>query len=103
MKNKMKLKNLAMAIAVSAIFVSCGEKTSPNAEHYANLANQYAKVTLTSNIDHLSSNEKEMLRYLFDAGQIMDDIFWTENLGSSKAEFLDGISDANARKYAEIN
>ena len=99
----MKLKNLAMAIAVSAIFVSCGEKTSPNAEHYANLANQYAKVTLTSNIDHLSSNEKEMLCYLFDAGQIMDDIFWTENLGSSKAEFLDGISDANARKYAEIN
>ena len=52
----MKLKNLAMAIAVSAIFVSCGEKTSPNAEHYANLANQYAKVTLTSNIDHRSSN-----------------------------------------------
>ena len=60
-------------------------------------------MTLTTDISHLTANEVEMLSLLFEAGRIMDDIFWTENLGGDKKEFLDGIKDPNARKYAEIN
>ena len=95
----MKLKYIAMAIALTAAVVSCSEKK----EDYKALADQYAKVTLTTDISHLSDNEVKMLDLLFQAGQIMDDIYWTENLGGDKDEFLSKITDPYARKYAEIN
>ena len=102
----MKIKYLAMAIALTAALFSCGEKKAEDTsckENYEALANQYAKVTLTTDISHLSDNEVEMLGYLFEAGKIMDDIYWTENFNGDKDEFLNGIKDPNARKYAEIN
>ena len=102
----MKIKYLAMAIALTTALFSCGEKKAEDTsckENYEALANQYAKVTLTTDISHLSDNEVEMLGYLFEAGKIMDEIYWTENFNGDKDEFLDGIEDENARKYAKIN
>ena len=102
----MKIRTLTMALAMTAALFSCGEKTNDKScckENYEALANQYAEVTLTTDISHLSENEVQMLDLLFQAGQIMDDIYWTENLGGDKEEFLSKIEDPNARKYAEIN
>ena len=102
----MKIKYLAMAIALTAALFSCGEKKAEDTsckENYEALANQYAKVTLTTDISHLSDNEVKMLDLLFEAGKIMDDIYWTENFNGDKDEFLNGIEDPSARKYAEIN
>lgn len=106
----MKIKYLVMALALTTTLFSCGGKQDEKScceknckEDYEALANQYAKVTLTTDISHLTANEVEMLSLLFEAGRIMDDIFWTENLGGDKKEFLDGIKDPYARKYAEIN
>ncbi|MEZ5195064.1 MAG: hypothetical protein R2764_01290 [Bacteroidales bacterium] len=42
---------------------------------------QYVSVKLTSDISHLSDNEKEMLGLLFKASKIADDIFWMQNAG----------------------
>lgn len=106
----MKIRHLAMTLALATALVSCGEKQENKScceqnckEDYAALANQYAKVTLTTDISHLSQNEVKMLDLLFRAGTYMDDIYWTENLGGDKNEFLNKIEDTNARKYAEIN
>ena len=62
----------------------------------------YAVVKLTSDISHLNANQKEMLKYLFQAADIMDEIFWLQNYGE-KEPFLAGIEDEGLRKYAEIN
>ena len=62
----------------------------------------YAPFTLTADISHLSEKEKQMLPLLFDAAQIMDDIFWKQTIGNKEA-FLSAIKDENARKFAEIN
>ena len=97
----MKIKYLAMAAAISTLLFSCTE--TPKEEDYAALASQYAKVDLTTDISHLEDSEVDMLGILFEIGQIMDDIYWTENLGGDKNEFLSKIEDPNARKYAEIN
>ncbi len=66
------------------------------------LLNKYVQVSLTADISHLSANEKEMLSLLFKAATIMDDIFWTQNIGPKDA-FLSTIEDPKARKFAEIN
>ncbi len=63
---------------------------------------KYVSVKLTSDIAHLSANEKEMLKLLFEASKLMDDIFWMQNVGN-KDEFLASVSDPDAKKFAEIN
>jgi hypothetical protein len=63
---------------------------------------KYVSVKLTSDISHLSVNEKEMLKLLFEASKQMDDIFWMQNLGN-KDEFLASLSDPDVKKFAEIN
>jgi hypothetical protein len=63
---------------------------------------KYVSVKLTSDISHLSANEKEMLRLLFDASKLMDQIFWMQNVGN-KNEFLASITDPDTIRFAEIN
>ena len=38
----------------------------------------FVKVELTTDVSHLSEKEKAMLPSLFEAAEIMDDIFWTQ-------------------------
>lgn len=63
---------------------------------------KYVTVKLTADIAHLSTNEREMLKLLFEAAKLMDDIFWMQNYGD-KQSFLAAISNPDARKFAEIN
>ena len=98
----MKIKNLVMVLTLASVSLSCSD-ASKEESRYADLTKQYAKVQLTSDISHLSDKEKEMLGYLFEVGEIMDDIFWTQNYGGDKETFLNSIKDPNARLFAEIN
>lgn len=106
----MKIKNLVMILTIAAVAVSCTGKPKQETTkeevkvtNYSDLTKQYAKVKLTSDISHLSDNEKQMLNYLYEVGNIMDDIFWTQQFGSDKETFLNSIQDPDARLFAEIN
>ena len=98
----MKIKNLVMILTLGAVTMSCAD-SKKETTNYSDLTKQYAKVQLTSDISHLSDNEKQMLNYLYEIGNIMDDIFWTQNFGGDKEAFLNSIQDPNARLFAEIN
>lgn len=98
----MKIKNLVMILTLGAATISCADKQESKT-NYADLTKQYAKVQLTSDISHLSDNEKQMLNYLYEVGNIMDDIFWTQQFGGDKETFLNSIKDKDARLFAEIN
>ncbi|MBM3435939.1 MAG: Zn-dependent hydrolase [Bacteroidetes bacterium] len=63
---------------------------------------QYATVPLTADISHLNSGEKQMLGLLFKAAELMDNIFWMQNIGN-KDEFLSSITDQDLKKFAMIN
>ena len=93
-----------MILTLGVATISCAESPKQEAKtNYADLTKQYAKVQLTSDISHLSDNEKQMLNYLYEIGNIMDDIFWTQNFGGDKETFLNSIKDEDARLFAEIN
>ena len=93
-----------MILTLGVATISCAESPKQEAKtNYADLTKQYAKVQLTSDISHLSDNEKQMLNYLYEIGNIMDDIFWTQNFGGDKETFLNSIEDKDARLFAEIN
>lgn len=97
--------SLLFVMMFSLILTSCdnmGSKTKENKEKSSyNMAN-YAEVKLTSDISHLSDGQKQMMKKLFQAAEIMDEIFWLENVGD-KNEFLLGIEDNEIKRYADIN
>lgn len=104
-KNKLmktlRFNILAGVLAIMAI--SCGApQKQQTPDPMDQLVNKYARVELTADISHLSNNEKQMLVLLFEAAQIMDDIFWTQNIGP-KDEFLNSISDPRLKQFAQIN
>ncbi len=76
-------------------------KPSSQAQVDARLA-IYAPVDLQADISHLSTDEKQILSLLFDAAQIMDDLYWQQTLGNKEA-FLGKIQDQNTRDFALIN
>ncbi|WP_251359740.1 Zn-dependent hydrolase [Kangiella sp. TOML190] len=62
----------------------------------------YAPFTLTSDLSHLSDNQKQMIGLLIDAGKIMDGLFWKVAYGD-KDTLLNSIDDPKARQFAVIN
>jgi Peptidase family M49. len=99
----MNIKKLSCIALAALVLTACEPKKEESKENsMKNLTAQYAEVALTSDISHLSDNEKEMLRLLFKAGQIMDELYWNENFGD-KESLLSKITDPDAKLYAEIN
>jgi hypothetical protein len=64
--------------------------------------NIYADFTLTSELSHLSENQKQMIGLLIDASKIMDELFWLQAYGE-KAQLLNLISDPETKNFAAIN
>ncbi len=82
--------------------VSDGDGAGQEATEMQKKLDAYAPFRLTADISHLSADEKEMLKLLFEASSLMDDIFWKQNIGEREA-FLNSIADQEVRAYARIN
>jgi len=63
----------------------------------------YADFTLTADLSHLSDEQREMIRILIDASQIMDGLFWRQSYGDGYEEWLDSIGNIDTRRFAELN
>ena len=97
----MKIKHLTIVAVIAVMASACSNQPKTNEEPQPKLIDKYAEYTLTSDISHLSENEKEMLPLLFEAADIMDDLFWRENYGD-KEELMARISDPDLQKFACI-
>ena len=99
----MKIKQLTTIAAVALLAVACTNKPKTVVEEQPQpkLIDKYAEYTLTTDISHLSENEKEMLPLLFEAADIMEDLFWQENYGD-KAELMAKITDPDVQRFACI-
>ena len=102
----MKIKYLAIVAALAIGVTACDDtkkpEPTPEPVQQSNLSDKYAEYTLTSDISHLSDNEREMLGLLFEAADIMDGLFWMENYGN-KEELMARIGDnQDLKKMATI-
>ena len=93
-------------MAIVALIATACDNTKPEPApepvKQSNLSDKYAEYTLTTDIGHLSEGELEMLGLLFEAADIMEDLFWRENYGD-KEELMNRIGDnADLRKMASI-
>jgi hypothetical protein len=96
-------------------FISCGNNASidSNESKEAVTVNNYkavngvnldiyANVELKTDISHLSDNEREVLKLMFQAANLMEDIYWQQAYGN-REELLNGISDSQLKLFAQIN
>jgi len=92
------MKRIALIMsAVSLFFSAC----QPQNEIQSKVDN-FIEVDLTADISHLSDKEKQMLPLLFEAAQIMDDIFWQQAYGDKHA-LMESIKDEATKRFLEIN
>ncbi len=64
--------------------------------------NSFSEVTLTSDISHLTDNQKEMLNILFQVADIMDGLFWREAWGN-KEELMETTDNETLKALYRIN
>ena len=62
----------------------------------------YSEVRLSTDLSHLSDNQKQMIGLLIDAGKITNEIFWLQVWGD-KDKLLDDIEDPKAKRFALYN
>lgn len=112
----MKLQVLVIIFAtISIFFYSCENSTSNENKKDSTSTKtetknnpmeqkvmQFASFKLTSDISHLSGNQKKMLPLLFEAANICDDIYWEQAYGD-KQVLLSKAKDEFTKKFIMIN
>ena len=102
-------KSISIFVMASALF-ACDNNKNNNETSAITLIPEfqqrlaiYKPVTLTTDLSHLSDNQKKMLSLLIEASKITDDIFWQQAFGEDKDTFLSAIADPQVREFARIN
>ena len=102
------IAQLARPLAIALLVASCGPAPSPDSATTAVTKSEprpqiYADFTLTADLSHLSHEQREMIRVLIEASEIMDDLFWRQAYGDDYQQWLDSIGIDEARRFAELN
>ncbi len=95
-------------VMLSTVLASCGSEPPPETQFQAletvsPRPEIYADFELTADLGALSDNQREMIKLLIDASQIMDDLFWRQAYGDDYEAWLETLTDAKTRRFAEIN
>lgn len=107
MRKTFTIFTAALGLIAMLLQTSCSTGTRSGvltAEDSVMLArvNEFASVTLTSDLSKLTEKERQMIPILIEVADIADDLYWKQTLGDKKS-FLDSIQDTLVRQFAMIN
>jgi hypothetical protein len=107
------MKNISLFLVVFVLLFSCKEENiarkpkkqvtvkETNIDMKEKLA-KYVSFKLESDLSVLTENERKMLPLLINAAEKMNGLFWYEAYGD-KNKLLSTVTDADTRKFIEIN
>ncbi|AKD02015.1 Zn-dependent hydrolase [Pontibacter korlensis] len=107
----MKPRHILFASAMAAATFGCsssttdGNKTTTEevaADSLQQKLDTYTSVRLTSDLSHLSENERKMIPLLIEASDIMNGLFWYEAYGK-RDSLLATLDSEAAKRYVQIN
>ena len=99
---------LARILGPAILLAACGSETPPEpvvsgVESVEPRPEIYADFELTTDLGHLSDNQRQMIAVLIEASQIMDGLFWQQAFNDDHEDWLASIESAEARRFAELN
>ena len=102
-KHRISLFTMAL---VSVIAVGCSNSQKTQEEQEENSAmkqkvEEFALVDLTTDLNLVGENEKQLLPIFIQIAEIMDELFWLQTFGDRSE--LDTISDKWTKEFTEIN
>ena len=95
-------------LLICLVAASCSSEAPPETTTEQLVTGQprpeiYADFTLTTDLSGLSDSQRQMIRLLIEASEIMDDLFWRQTYGDDYEAWLNSIGNAQARRFAELN
>ena len=98
----------ARLLAVAMLVASCGAEPPPDSTAAAvTMADPrpeiYADFVLTADLSHLSDNQRDMIKVLIEASEIMDILYWRQAYGDDYEQWLATVGIDEARRFAELN
>ena len=99
-----KLAKVFVLLVIAGLFAACqpAAKTVETNQIIQEKVDAFAQFTLTTDLNSLTAQEKEMIPLLIEVAQIMDNIFWKEAYGDKEALFS-GIEDPAMKDFLMIN
>ena len=101
------------ALLAALLLAACrGDDEAPSAEGegagaepsaVAALVDQYATVRLTADLSSFPDADRQLIRHLIEAAEIMDDVFWQQTYGDEIEALSLAGGDEATRRYIEIN
>ncbi|MDJ0940641.1 MAG: Zn-dependent hydrolase [Woeseiaceae bacterium] len=103
----LKSMRLTGAVIAVAAVAACAKEQPPETD-IRSLTGEprpeiYAEFALTADLSGLSDNQREMIRLLIEASEIMDDLFWRQAYGDDYVDWLDSLGVGPQRTFAELN
>jgi hypothetical protein len=102
------MRKLSLLLLATLIFVACENKPTTDVIQQeestpmqTNLA-KYTDFTLTADLSHLSDNQKQVVKLLIEAADLMNELFWYESYGD-KAALLGSIEDEDTKAFVAYN
>ena len=105
------MKKVIILMLVATLAFSCNTTTKKETSQEDNMnsnedikqkAEEFASFKLTTDLNVLTAKERQMLPLLFEAADLMEEIYWHEAFGD-KTELLDKDWDEYTRKFIKIN
>ncbi len=99
---------LLVGMVVTLFSYSCNQSgeqkqtEEPTMTEMEKKVNEFASFKLTTDLTRLTEKEKQMLPLLFEAANIMNDVFWIQAFGDKQVA-LDSAKDEATKKFVEIN
>lgn len=97
------MMKLIMPLLAVLILIGCEQKKSyTSSDNVKQKVEEFIPVTLSADLSHLSEKEKQMLPLLFEAADIMEELYWKQTWGD-KNELLNNIEDEYLKQFVKIN
>lgn len=103
------MRKISVLLLALLVFAACENETTTTEQEtqeevtpmQQKLA-KYTDFTLTADLSHLSDNQKQVVKLLIEAADMMNELFWYESYGD-KAALLDGIKDEDTKTFVNYN
>jgi len=92
-----------MIVLVATVLASsCSQPSKKEDPEMRKKVEQFALVDLKADLSQLTPRQREMLKKLVEASEIMEDLFWKDAFPGDRDAFLKSLPDEATREYARI-